>query len=200
MDEYVRDIQSENHFFDNRITLIVDVDTNYAAILFSESNPDLSGINFGKVENIFMAEHESDKERFFAGIGALAREIHRYNEHGKTERLVRLLAILDDPESIELYIDLILVTLSLIFEDEEDQEVILYSFTQSLKPIWPFEELPELSERHVSMILEGVWGETYTSQTSARSLYVGIGVVIIAALSFHLASYFKKVIAKGKRL
>ena len=157
-------------YMDERIIVIIDADTYQTSILFDELNPVLLRIDFGAVENILNSANE-----LHFGIGltlvAIADEIFTHFGYEMTERLAIWLALLEEPWVVEHRIVDLLKAVGFNLLGFDDVEEGLYWLHRLLldyfsilhgdgTPVgyWPFEELPELTERQIGL-LTGGYGE-----------------------------------------
>ena len=191
--EFIQDIKDGHQdSFNKDIIIVVDVYVNHAKILFDETNPELLKINFCKAENLFTDDNKEVMDRLFTATRALVEEFFHGHVQEKSARLISFLAILEEPESIDYYIDLILPTVISIFGDydpydsEKNAEELLYFFNRSLEMFWAFGDVPELTEVQVTRVLEGVSGieSTCVLPNNADSSYAPY---VIAFLLFLVA-------------
>lgn len=84
------------------LMLFYVLESNTAKLFtFDECALPLTAADVARVEGAFMRENQTERERLFAGIGAMVNVIYQYGSYDTTERLD---ALLDKPKAITAWV------------------------------------------------------------------------------------------------
>ena len=196
-------------YMDDRIMIVASLDIDFITILYDETNPELSGINFEEIAGLLLT-HENREKGLGAVVIALIHEVYERGGYEIPEQLAIELRVLKEPYVIEHYInsmsmggalyggstEIIIDAINMMLEHswpfEEMPEIAKYNerIIDSIRWIprwpWPFEEMPEITDEHIAAIREGRLTEPVLlaeQQDNNRHIYFVVGSLLLAVPS-----------------
>ena len=134
-------------YMDDRIMIVADLNIDFITILYDETNPLLSGINFEEIASLLLT-HENRDKGLGAVVIALIHEIYERGGYEIPELLAIRLRILEEPHVIEHYLNFMSMEGVLLLGGiyDESTETIIDAINRMLEQRWPFQEMPEIAK------------------------------------------------------